>query len=226
MDLLNKKINFHIHTKYSHDSLLEPSFIVDYLFQNGYEIAIITDHNTIQGALEAKHYAEKKYKEKFTVIVGEEVKSDIGDIIGFPIESEIKPANYNSVIQQMREQNAMICLPHPYKSHDINLILQEEFINQFDFIETFNSRISDKLNNQADLLAKKFNKYRLVGNDAHVKADLLNCYNYFRNNFNNLEFNTKQTPIRNVRKSQMISFFKKKNLINFLKYLLLFLLGK
>lgn len=226
MDILNKKINFHIHTKYSQDSLLEPSFIVDYLFQNGYEIAIITDHNTIQGALEAKLYAEKKYKEKFIVIVGEEVKSDIGDIIGFPIVSEVKPANYQSVIQQMREQNSLICLPHPYKSHNLDLIHQEEFINQFDFIEIFNSRIDDKFNKQAEILANKFNKYKIVGNDAHVKLDLLNCYNYFRDNFNNLEFKTKQTSIKNVRKSQIISSYKKKDLIKFLKYLFLFLIGK
>jgi predicted metal-dependent phosphoesterase TrpH len=226
MDLLNKKINFHIHTKYSFDSFLEPSFIVDYLYQNGFEVAIITDHNTIKGALEAKAYAEKKYKDKFIVIVGEEVKSNIGDIIGFPITNEINPGDYKTVIKQMKEQNAILCLPHPYKSHDLFLIHQEEFINEFVFIEVFNARINDKLNEHAEKLAEKYNKLKIVGNDAHVKSDLLNCSNYYRNNLKNPEFSVKRTHIRNVRKSQIINFLKKKNPVSIIKYFFLFVIGK
>lgn len=226
MDLLNKKINFHIHTKYSFDSLLEPSFIVDFLYKNGYDVAIITDHNTIKGALEAKDYAERKYKNKFSVIVGEEVKTDAGDIIGFPITDEIKPGDYKTVIAQMKLQNALICLPHPYKSHDLFLIHQEEFIREFNFIEVFNARINDNLNEYSRKLAEKFGTYKIVGNDAHVKEDLVNCSNYYRHSLNYPEFKFKRTHPRNVRKSQMINFYKKKNVIDLIKYATLFILGK
>ena len=52
MDIFNKKIVFHIHTKYSHDCNLEPALIVDTLFKGNISAAIITDHNSIQGAIE------------------------------------------------------------------------------------------------------------------------------------------------------------------------------
>lgn len=226
MVLLNKKINFHIHTKYSFDSFLEPKFIVDYLYQNGYEIAIITDHNTIKGAMEAKYYAEEKYKNKFTVIIGEEIKTDIGDVIGFPLIKEIEPGNYKQVIRQIKEQNALLCLPHPYKSHDLFLLHQDDFIEEFDIIEIFNSRLSDNLNEQAVRLAEKYNKIKIVGNDAHVKADLLNCMIFYNNSLERPEVKIKQTSIRSIRKSQIINFYKRKNLIQLLKYLIIFLFGK
>lgn len=226
MDILNKKINFHIHTKYSFDSLLEPSFIVDYLYQNGYDIAIITDHNTIKGAVEAKKYAIEKYGDKFNVIVGEEVKSDIGDIIGFPLKEEIEPADWKTVVAKMKQQDALICLPHPYKSHDLFLIHQEEFINQFDFIEVFNARINEKLNEHALNLAEKYKKFKIAGNDAHVKYDLLNCTVFYKGSLESPELINNITHIRNVRLSQIINYYKKKNLSGVMKYSLLYLIGK
>ncbi|BDQ02787.1 PHP domain-containing protein [Ignavibacterium sp.] len=226
MDILNKKINFHIHTKYSFDSLLEPSFIVDYLFQNGFDAAIITDHNTIKGAVEAQEYATKKYKDKFTVIIGEEVKSDIGDIIGFPLEEEVEPGDWETVVMKMKQQGAFLCLPHPYKSHNLFLIHQEEFINQFDFIEIFNARINDKLNEHAFNLAEKYKKIKIVGNDAHVKSDLLNCSNYYDGSLETPVFTTNKTHLRNVRHSQIINYYKKRNIAETLKYSLLYFIGK
>lgn len=225
MDLLNKKINFHIHTKYSFDSFLEPAFIVDYLFENGYELAVITDHNTINGAVEAKNYAKKKYGNKFQVIVGEEVKSDIGDIIGFPVKDEVKPGNYKDVINEFKKQGAMLCLPHPYKSHNLFLIHQDEFINHFDFIEVFNARLNEKLNEHAMDLANKYEKIKIVGNDAHVKDDLLNCSVLYTGSYDSPSFVINKTKIRNIRKSQMINYWKKKKLFQTLKYTSLYITG-
>ncbi len=225
MDLLNKKINFHIHTKYSFDSLLEPSFIVDYLFQHGYEVAIITDHNNIEGAIEAQKYAENKYGNKFQVIVGEEVQSDIGDIIGFPVIQEVKPGNYQEVIKKFKEQGAFLCLPHPYKSHNLFLIHQNDFIDEFDFIEVFNARLNDSLNEHAMDLANKFKKIKIVGNDAHVSNDLLNCSIVYKNNLEEPLFEVRKTHIKNIRKSQIINYWKKRNPIQIFKYSLLYTIG-
>ncbi len=225
MDLLNKRINFHIHTRYSFDSFLEPSYIVDFLYKNKFDIAIITDHDSIYGALEAQKYAQKKYGSDFMVIVGEEVKTDIGDIIGFPVIKEVKPSDYKTVISEFKEQGSMLCLPHPYKSHDLFLIHQDDFINQFDFIEVFNSRVNDKLNNYAMQLAVKYNKLKIIGNDAHVKEDLLNCSLIYKDDLKAPEFTTKKTNIRNIRKSQLINHLKKKEIIPLTKYFFLYISG-
>lgn len=226
MDISNKKIVFHIHTKYSSDSNSEPSEIVDTLYQNGISVAIITDHNTIKGAVEAKGYADQKYGKKFQVIIGEEVLSDIGDIIGFPISKEIPKGEYQDVINEMKKQGAFVCLPHPYKSHDLFLIHQEEFINQFDFIEIYNSRIINKLNDYALKLNRRYSKIPIIGNDAHTIDDLKNCYIHYNSDMTVADSLTEPTPMRNIYKSQMIDAKKKHKTIDVLKYLLLSMINQ
>ena len=226
MDLSNKKIAFHIHTNYSSDCNSDPKEVIDMLFDLGFSIAIITDHNTIEGAMSAKVYADKKYKDRFQVIVGEEVLSDIGDIIGFPVANEVKKGNYQEVIDNLKRQFAKICLPHPYKSHDLFLIHEEKFISQFDFIEVFNSRLNEKLNEYAQRLCKKFDKIPIVGIDAHTIEDLKNCYVVYNEEMKIIDSLAKPTPISNIRKSQMINARKKNNRIDILKYQLLSMINK
>lgn len=221
MDISNRKIVFHIHTKYSSDSNSEPSEIVDKLAGLGINTAIITDHNTIKGAIEADEYAIKNYGDKFKVIIGEEVSTDAGDIIGFPLSEEIARGNYQAVINEIKKQKAFVCLPHPYKSHDLFLIHQEEFIEQFDFIEIFNSRLNKKLNDFAVKLNDKYRKIPIIGNDAHTIKDLRNCFLLYDEKMNIKESLTGQTPIRNFRKSQIINAKNNKSIKNFFKYLIL-----
>jgi predicted metal-dependent phosphoesterase TrpH len=226
MDMSNKKIAFHIHTKYSSDCNSEPSQIVDTLVSKGISIAIITDHNTIRGAIEAKRYAEEKYKNNFQVIVGEEVLSDIGDIIGFPIIEEIAPGNHNNVIQIMKRQKASICLPHPYKSHNLFLIHEEKFIQQFDFIEVFNSRINSKLNSYAEELCEKYNKIPIIGIDAHTIEDLGNCFLTYNDRMEIIDSLRTETRKRNIRKSQVINARKKNKRLDIIKYQLLSIINR
>ena len=226
MDISNKKLVFHIHTNYSSDCNSRPSEIVDFLVERGVEIAIITDHNAIEGAQEAKLYADSKYKEKIQVIIGEEVLSDVGDIIGFPILKEIPTGKYQDIISNMKAQNAKICLPHPYKSHDLFLIHDDKFISEFDFIEVFNSRLKDNLNFYAEKLCKKFQKIPIIGNDAHTIEDLDNCYLKYNEEMLIIDSYKGKTKKRNIRKSQVINTKKKKKIPDIFKYQLLRFINK
>lgn len=226
MDIFNKKIVFHIHTKYSFDSDLEPALIVDTLFKENISVAIITDHNSIQGAIEAKSYAEKKYRDKFNVIVGEEVKTDIGDIIGFPLKEEIQLVDHLEVIADIKRQGGYVCLPHPYKSHNLLRIHDHDFIELMDFIEIFNGRTSAKLNSYANELAAKFKKKVIVGSDIHVKKELLNTYFIFNENMEIIESETNYIKKRTYRKHQFDQNLKKKNLKESAEYAFLALINK
>jgi len=215
-----------MHTKYSHDCNVEPALIVDTLFKANISVAIITDHNSIQGAVEAKAYAEKKYGDKFTVIVGEEVLTDIGDIIGFPLKDEIQLVDHREVISNIKNQGGYVCLPHPYKSHNLLRIHDPDFIELLDFIEIFNSRTGERLNDYAKEMAEKFNKKVMVGSDSHVITELLNTYFIFDENMEIVQSKTKYVKRRNYRIYQLMQNIKTRNFREVAEYAFLAILNK
>ena len=157
--------DFHLHSKYSPDSILEPRRIVKLCKQRGYTVISITDHNTIKGSLEAK-----KYEQEFgiSVLIGEEVRTDVGDIIGINLKKEIRSRNYSEVLSEIRQQGGISILPHPYKEHR----LPDDLLREVDLIEGFNSRLSEEPNMKAVKLARKWNKPIVVGSDAHFAAEI------------------------------------------------------
>jgi predicted metal-dependent phosphoesterase TrpH len=224
--LINKRIVSHIHTKFSYDSFLEPETIVETAIKNKIEIIIITDHNSIEGAKIAKQYAEKKYTNKLQVLIGEEVLTDIGDIIGFPLKNKINSYNYLDVIKEIKDQGGFVYLPHPYQGHNLFLIHDSNFISNLDFIEIFNSRLNKKENYFAELLQINSGIRPILGSDAHLKSEIMNVSFKFDESFNIYDQVSTRTTLRNIRKVSFIKYFKKRNLVKMLKYLLLILLNK
>ena len=95
------KYNLHIHSKYSSDGVLDPEKIVKIAAKRGLNGVAITDHNTITGGLKAKNYETEDFK----VIVGSEISTERGEIIGLFLKEEIKPGNVQEVISEIKEQN-------------------------------------------------------------------------------------------------------------------------
>lgn len=157
--------DFHIHSKYSHDSLMSPESIVKRAKKVGLTCIAITDHGTIRGGLEAKKVAGKYGME---VIVGAEIKTDCGDIIGLNLNDEINMTHWQDVIRGIRSQGGIVVLPHPY--HDHNSV--EEIARSMDFIECWNSRCTSEENLKATLLAKISEKKMIYGSDAHSLSEI------------------------------------------------------
>jgi len=53
------------------------------------------------------------------VIVGSEISTERGEIIGLFLKEEIKPGNVQEVISEIKEQNGIIVIPHPFDAQDI-----------------------------------------------------------------------------------------------------------
>lgn len=223
--LTNKKLAFHVHTKFSHDSFASPEGVIDFLFDSGYNAVVITDHNTIDGALIAKQYADLKYP-SFQVIIGEEISTDIGDIIAFPLNKIIKEGTFLNVIENAKKSDALICLPHPYESHDLQKIHTSEFLQMIEFVEVYNSRISLKKNLFAVQYAEYYNKNKIVGTDAHIIKELNNNYNYFKSIKENEYIIVKYSKRRYIRISQFITYYKKMDFVKMLKYMFLIIINK
>lgn len=160
-------IDLHIHSKYSFDSLLSPNTILKVAKKKGLTGIAVTDHNTIKGGLEVQKINKDG---NFTVIVGSEIQTEIGDIIGLCINEEIKSRIAVDVIEEIKEQGGFVILPHPFRGHKLN----RDVIELSDAIEVFNGRSTHEENARALELAKKYNKPFTAGSDAHFAAEIGN----------------------------------------------------
>jgi predicted metal-dependent phosphoesterase TrpH len=157
--------DFHIHSKYSHDSLMSPESIVKQAKKAGLTCIAITDHGTIRGGVEGKKIARNTGVE---VITGAEIKTDCGDIIGLYLNEEIGVTGWQDVIGAIRLQGGTVVLPHPYRDH----VLVEEIAPCVDFIEIWNGRSSPPQNTAAQDLATRLSKAAMYGSDAHVGSEI------------------------------------------------------
>lgn len=142
---------FHVHTYYSFDSLLSPSRVVSFAQKKGISILAVTDHDTINGSLEARKFARAKGLE---VIIGAEYSTEKGDIIGLFLKDELLPGNSKRVIAGIKEQGGLVVLPHPVRLRDID----ENLMKAVDLVECYNSRVGKIGNDFACALARKYNK--------------------------------------------------------------------
>jgi len=111
------KADLHIHSSHS-DGLASIPEIMEYVStQTDLSVIAITDHNTIEGALFAKEL-EDVYGVQ--VVVGEEVSSTEGHIIGLFLTEEIPPLlTPLETIARITEQGGIAIIPHPFSSRGV-----------------------------------------------------------------------------------------------------------
>jgi len=165
-------IDFHIHSKYSFDSLLEPRTIIKVARKKNLLGVAVTDHNTIRGGIETSKINNIDNDNNFVVIVGIEVKTNFGDLIGLFLNEEIKSRDFFEVADNIREQGGIDVLPHPFRTFsEINFL--KEIVKHIDVIEGFNARMkSDILNKKAQSFAKDHNLPLIAGSDAHFTHEI------------------------------------------------------
>ena len=156
--------DFHIHSRFSYDSLLSPKRIVHMAEKRGLDGIAITDHNTIKGALEASRFNNSMH-----VIIGSEIETEIGDVIGLFLNEEITSKYFGEVVDEIKSQDGLVILPHPYKK---NRDIPDELLNKVDLIETLNGRLSSELNYKAQTLAKNNGMPIIGGSDAHISKSI------------------------------------------------------
>lgn len=180
------KADLHIHSNHS-DGLARIPEIMDHVqAKTDLDVIAITDHNTIEGALFAKSL-EDMYD--FEVIVGEEISSRSGHVIGLYIEEHI-PAGLSvaETISRIREQDGIAMIPHPFSNQGVfgpfgrNMFL--EAVNELAFhaLEVYNS--IPYLGWANRVAAKMFTGGHGIaatgGSDAHVLQGIGSGYTLFK----------------------------------------------
>ncbi|HEX7003074.1 MAG TPA: PHP-associated domain-containing protein [Trueperaceae bacterium] len=165
------RIDLHCHTEASHDCSSQFDGVITRCRQQRIAVQAVTDHDQIWGALELR--------EKSTapgdplIIVGEEVTTREGEIIGLFLE-ELIPADLSpeEVVERIREQGGLVLLPHgfdPLKTHRLSPAARERIAHEIDIVEVFNTRVSHpRRNAQASQWAAERDLPASAGTDAHI----------------------------------------------------------
>jgi len=174
--------DIHTHTMYSGfskylflsypDSVTTPRTSIKVAEKLGLNALCITDHNTIKGAVEARKY------NKELVVIGEEISSIDGEIIGLFLQENIKPGlSAEETIKQIHSQDGVAIAPHPFSAH-CSCVGEKMNALKFDGIEVFNALHRDGYSN-AIALEKCNGHAKLGGSDAHASYMIGNGYTLF-----------------------------------------------
>ncbi len=169
------RADLHIHTTYSMDCTMPLEHIISRCLEVGINCLGVADHNTIAGALKLKEMAP------FSIIVGEEILTLNGEIIGFFLTQEIpSKLSVEETVAQIKAQNGLVCIPHPYDRMRLSVFrdrIVEGIMPDVDIIEVFNARsLSPASSKKAAQLAQKYGKLASAGSDAHTLPEIGNAY--------------------------------------------------
>lgn len=168
------RVDLHNHTHYSPDSILSPERFVRECLRRGLDCVAVTDHNTIRGALVVREIAD------FPVIVGEEIRTADGEIIGLFLEEEVpRGLSGRETIERIKEQGGLVGIPHPFDR--TRRALREDqmraLVDRIDYIEALNARIVFPGNNrQAQEFAREHGLPMSPGSDAHSAGEVGRVY--------------------------------------------------
>lgn len=168
------KVDLHIHTCYSPDSLTPLEAVIAAALERGLGALAITDHNAIEGAIALQRMAP------FAVIVGEEILTSEGDIIGLFLQEFIPPKlTPVQAIARIREQGGVVYIPHPFDFRRSALPepVLHAILEEVDAIEVLNARtLLPVLNERAQYFAHKHGLLCGAGSDAHTAAEIGQAY--------------------------------------------------
>jgi predicted metal-dependent phosphoesterase TrpH len=164
-------VEFHCHSTASFDSLNRPQDLVRVAAQRGITHLAITDHERLEGALEARELAP----DSLVVIVGEEIRSRDGDVIGLYLEEAVPPGlSALETIDAIHAQGGLAGLPHPFDRFRSSGLAgaetawADELAERLDYVEAYNARVAyPPANVRAAEFAHRFKLPGVAASDAH-----------------------------------------------------------
>lgn len=184
MDAARSFVDLHCHTSASFDSLASPRTVVAAAARRGLTHLAITDHDRIDGALEARALAP----EGLTVLVGEEIRTRDGDLIAVFLTEAVRPGlSVVETIAAVREQGGLVGIPHPFDRFRGSLSKGgtpgdlEGLAATVDWVEAWNARLMvGDGNARAASLAVAAGVPGVAVSDAHMTLEVGVAYSAVR----------------------------------------------
>ena len=163
------RVDLHLHSRYSHDGLSTLQELIERCRECGLDRIALTDHHTVEGALELARIAPD------LAIVGEEVKTREGEVIGLFITEGLPHfARPEDVMDIVHEQGGLTYVPHPFDRNRSHFRAERiaELAPRIDIIEVYNPWCDAKANEAAARMAHDLGKVGAGGSDAHSAREL------------------------------------------------------
>ena len=159
------KVDFHTHSYASSDGGLKSEHYKKALDTKLLDYIAITDHNRIDAAVEIQQHLGQQ------IIVGEEIMTSAGEIIGLYLTEVVPPAlTPQETIARIKQQGGLVYIPHPFESvrKGLHPRLMEELTSVIDIVEVCNGRaFLQNLSSQAVVWARLNHVVGAASSDAH-----------------------------------------------------------
>jgi predicted metal-dependent phosphoesterase TrpH len=158
------KIDLHIHTSYSRDASAQPKEIVGRCAALDLGGLAVTDHNSVEGSLEAFGIARER---GLVAVRAVEVSTDEGHLLAYGVREPIpRGLSVADTIDRVHSQGGVAVAAHP-KRFPSGIGLELARTAPFDAIEVLNGGSSRRSNALARRVAEEKGSPVTAGSDAH-----------------------------------------------------------
>ena len=168
------KLDLHTHSTLSSDGGITPDQFESLINRRTLDYIAITDHNQINTALTLHERLGQP------IIVGEEIMTSEGEVIGLFLRQHIPPhQSLSATLKAIKAQAGLVYVPHPAdpRRHGLSLNAIRAHRPLIDLIEIFNARrLPSSSNQKVTTFAKTLNIPGGVGSDAHSFAEIGRTY--------------------------------------------------
>ena len=182
------KADLHIHTIYSWDGTCTVEAVLKQAAHiAGLDVIAITDHDEIQGALEAMELASRY---RIEVIPGSEVTTADGHLLALFIRERIPPGlSFIETVLRVQELGGLCIVPHLDAKHSQSIheqvvrdALMDRRVKRLLLgIETFNAALFDKsANHKALKLSEELELAKTGSSDSHLNWTIGQGITFFR----------------------------------------------
>lgn len=164
-------VDLHSHTRFSFDSSMPPEVLVDRCVKKGITCLAVTEHNNIAGAVYVQQIAP------FKVIIGEEIKTDHGEIIGLFLKEEVpRDLSPAETVERIHRQGGLAAVPHPFDRFRGSRLDEEWLVKlagQIDITEAFNCRTTLLRDSErAEDYGRRRGHALGIGSDSHTPIEV------------------------------------------------------
>jgi predicted metal-dependent phosphoesterase TrpH len=170
------KVDLHTHSIISPDRAgsITISDYEKFLNEEVLDFVAITDHNETSFA----QMMHKKHGDK--IIIGEEITTTDGEMIGLFLQTTIRPGlSAQQTAEEIHKQGGLVYIPHPFEifRKGLQKPVLDKLIDQVDIFEVFNGRGRFRgKTKEAEVFAREQRLIGAASSDAHGPGGIGNTF--------------------------------------------------